>query len=166
MLLYMSFKNQRSGNPVAALIKAKICPFLSTFLISRKTVPLKLQYLVKVFCWIRFHSASSASSLSALAIASSFSSATSSLTTWKRQSHEMFTNQSYTLQMKGRWESNINVWLPFMYSQKWNCYFQNGIVMLCLRVPTLIYLWEIYIFPRICREIQYMDQSCEYINRS
>ncbi len=25
------------------------------------------------------------------------------------------------LQMKGRWESNINVWLLFMYSQKWNC---------------------------------------------
>jgi hypothetical protein len=23
--------------------------------------------------------------------------------------------------MKGRWESNINVWFPFMYSQKWNC---------------------------------------------
>jgi hypothetical protein len=25
------------------------------------------------------------------------------------------------LQMKGRWESNINVWIPFMHSQKWNC---------------------------------------------
>jgi hypothetical protein len=24
------------------------------------------------------------------------------------------------LQMKGRWESNINVWFPFMYSQKYN----------------------------------------------
>ncbi len=24
------------------------------------------------------------------------------------------------LQMKGRWESNINIWFPFMYSQKWN----------------------------------------------
>ncbi len=23
--------------------------------------------------------------------------------------------------MKGRWESNINVFFPFMYSQKWNC---------------------------------------------
>ncbi len=23
--------------------------------------------------------------------------------------------------MKGRWESNINVWFRFMYSQKWNC---------------------------------------------
>jgi hypothetical protein len=26
-----------------------------------------------------------------------------------------------TLQMKGRWESNINVWFSFMNSQKWNC---------------------------------------------
>jgi hypothetical protein len=25
------------------------------------------------------------------------------------------------LQMKGRWESNINVWFQFMFSQKWNC---------------------------------------------
>jgi len=49
-----------------------------------------------------------------------------------------------TLQMKGRWESNINVWFPCMYSQKWNCYLQNRILMFCLPVPTLIYLWEIY----------------------
>jgi hypothetical protein len=52
----------------------------------------------------------------------------------------------YALQMKGRWESNIIVWFPLMYSQKWNCYFQNRIIMFCLPVPT-IYLWEIYIFP-------------------
>ncbi len=26
-----------------------------------------------------------------------------------------------TLQIKGRWESNINVLFRFMYSQKWNC---------------------------------------------
>ncbi len=62
------------------------------------------------------------------------------------------------LQMKGRWESNIYVWFPFMYSQKWNCYFQNRIIMFCLPVPTLIYLWELHIFPRstclfCCREI-------------
>ncbi len=47
---------------------------------------------------------------------------------------------------------------PFIYSQKWNCYFQNRIIMFCLPVPTLIYLWEIYIFPGsvclfCCREI-------------
>ncbi len=61
-----------------------------------------------------------------------------------------------SLQMKDRWESNINVWLPCMYSQKWICYFQNR--MFCLPVPTLIYLWEINIFPVsvclfCCREI-------------
>ncbi len=63
-----------------------------------------------------------------------------------------------TLQMKGRWESNINVWFLFMNSHKWNCYFQNRILMFCLPVPTLICLWEIYIFPGLvclfcCREI-------------
>ncbi len=26
-----------------------------------------------------------------------------------------------TLQMKGQWESNKNVWFQFMFSQKWNC---------------------------------------------
>ncbi len=62
------------------------------------------------------------------------------------------------LQMKSQWESNINVWFPFMYSQKWNCYFQNRIIMFCLSVPSLIYMWEIYIFPGsvclfCCREI-------------
>ncbi len=62
------------------------------------------------------------------------------------------------LQRKGRGESNMNVWFPFMYSQKWNFYFQNRILMFCLAVPTLIYLWEIYIFPGsvclfCCREI-------------
>jgi hypothetical protein len=51
------------------------------------------------------------------------------------------------LQMKGRWKSYINVWFPFMYFQKWNCYFQNRIIMFYLPVPTLIYLWEIYILP-------------------
>jgi hypothetical protein len=31
--------------------------------------------------------------------------------------------EKYTapLQMKSRWETNINVWFPFMYSQNWNC---------------------------------------------
>ncbi len=49
--------------------------------------------------------------------------------------------------MKGRWQSNINVCFPVMYSQKWNCYFQNRIIVFCLPVPTLIFLWEINIFP-------------------
>ncbi len=55
-------------------------------------------------------------------------------------------------------KSNIDVWFPSMYSQKWNWYFQNRIIMFCFPVPTLIYLWEIYIFPGLvclfcCREI-------------
>ncbi len=62
------------------------------------------------------------------------------------------------LQMKGWWKSNINVWFPIMDFQKWNCYFPNRIIMFCLPVPTLLYLWEIYILPGLvclfcCREI-------------
>ncbi len=60
--------------------------------------------------------------------------------------HSLPSTNVYTLQMKGRWESNKNVWFPFMYSQKWNCYFQNRIVMFCLPVPTLINLWESYTY--------------------
>ncbi len=56
-----------------------------------------------------------------------------------------------------------------MYSQKWSCYSQNRIIMFCLPVTTLIYLWEIYIFPGsvclfCCRK--YVDWSWEYINHS
>ncbi len=63
-----------------------------------------------------------------------------------------------TLQWKGQWESNINVWFPFMYSQKLNFYFQNRIIMFCFPVPSLIYFREIDIFPVsvclfCCREI-------------
>jgi hypothetical protein len=50
-------------------------------------------------------------------------------------------------------------------------YFQNRIIMFCLPIPTLIHLREIFIFPgsvRIvcCSQIQYVDRSWEYINRS
>ncbi len=48
--------------------------------------------------------------------------------------------------MKGRWESSINVWSSFTYAQKLNCYFQNRIIMFCLPVLALIYLWEIYVY--------------------
>ncbi len=60
-------------------------------------------------------------------------------------SFQYWVRPSPTLQMKGWWESNINVWFPFMYSHKWNCYFLNMIIMFRLPVPTLIDLWEIYI---------------------
>ncbi len=52
------------------------------------------------------------------------------------------------LQMKGQWESNINVWFSYMFSQKSNfaaSLFKNRIIMLSLLIH--IYLWEIYIFP-------------------
>ncbi len=70
-----------------------------------------------------------------------------------------------------RCESNINVWFPFMYSQKWNCYFQNRtIIIFFLPVPTLIYLWEIYIFPgsvyNYSAAEKYVDQSWEYISQT
>ncbi len=76
------------------------------------------------------------------------------------------------IQMKGRWESNINVCFPVMYSQKRNSYFQNRIVMFCLPVPTLIYLWEVWYFQdRSAYSAAgiYVDQSGEYMygrNRS
>ncbi len=54
------------------------------------------------------------------------------------------------LQIKGRWESNLNVWFRFMYSHLWNCaslLFQNRIIMFCLAISIFMYLWAIYIFP-------------------
>jgi hypothetical protein len=75
---------------------------------------------------------------------------------WLRCTTIMPRNSNITtctaLQMKGRWESSINVWFRFMYSQKWNCaasLFQNRIRMFCLSISTLMYLWNINIFPRI-----------------
>ncbi len=56
-----------------------------------------------------------------------------------------------------------------MYSQNWNCYFQNRINMFCLPVPTLIYLWEIYNFQDWCAYSaagKYVDRSWKYINHS
>ncbi len=84
---------------------------------------------------------------------------------FKRDSHWPLA----TLQMKRRWESNLNVWLPFMYFQQWNWYFQNRIIMFSFSVPTLIYLWQIYIFPGsvclfCCSAGKYVDRSREYIN--
>ncbi len=63
-----------------------------------------------------------------------------------------------SLQRKGRWKSNLNVWFPIMYFHKWNFYFQNRIIKFCLPVHSHIYLWEIFIFPGsvclfCCREI-------------
>jgi hypothetical protein len=53
-------------------------------------------------------------------------------------SGQRYNQQEPALEMKGRWKSNINVWFPLKFSQKWNCYFQNRIIIFCLPVPTLI----------------------------
>ncbi len=73
-----------------------------------------------------------------------------------------------TLQMKGRWESNINIWFPFMYSQKWNCYFQNRITVKCSVSQFLhSYTCERFIyFQDRSAAGKYLDRSWEYINRS
>ncbi len=54
-----------------------------------------------------------------------------------------------TLQMKGRWESNINAWFPFMYSQIWNCavslFPKQNYNALFPNSYTLIYVRDLYI---------------------
>ncbi len=48
-------------------------------------------------------------------------------------------------------------------------YFQNRIIMFCFTISTLIYLWEIYIFPgSVCifAAAKCVDRSWEYKNRS
>ncbi len=76
------------------------------------------------------------------------------------------------LQMKSWWESNINFWFPFMYSQKWNCdasSFPNRIIMFCL--PFLhSFICERFIFFQdrsvYFAAAKYVDRSWEYINCS
>ncbi len=68
-----------------------------------------------------------------------------------------------TLQMKGQWESNINVWFRFMYSQKWNCWlFPKQNYKVLSPNPTLIYQDRSVYFAAA----KYADQSWEYINHS
>jgi hypothetical protein len=65
-------------------------------------------------------------------------------------SHPQSRRPHTTLQMKGRWESNIYVWLRFMYSQKWNCsasLFTKHNYNVLYPSFTYMYLWAIYIFP-------------------
>jgi len=63
-------------------------------------------------------------------------------------------NTCSKLQMKGQWESNINVWFRFMYSQKWNCAAslfpkQNYNVLPPNFHIHVLYLWAILYIPRI-----------------
>ncbi len=74
---------------------------------------------------------------------------------------------SCTLQMKGRWESNINVRFLIMYSQKWNC---AGSLF-----PKQNYIWFSvcrFLHSYICeRFIYFQDRSVysaagKYVDRS
>jgi hypothetical protein len=73
--------------------------------------------------------------------------------------------------MKGRWESSINVWIPFMYFQKWNCYFQNRITVQCSVSEFLhsyiserfTYFQDQYAYSAAGK---YVDRFWEYINLS
>jgi hypothetical protein len=74
-----------------------------------------------------------------------------------------------TLQMKGRWESNINFWFPFPRNE--TVIPKNRIIMFRLPVPTLINLWEIYMYiskdwSAYSAAGKYVGQSWEYINSS
>jgi hypothetical protein len=72
------------------------------------------------------------------------------------------------LQMKGWGESNINVWFPFMYSQKWSCYFQNRIIMFCHFLHSYICERFIYLQDWCAYSAagKYMDRYMEIYNRS
>ncbi len=63
-----------------------------------------------------------------------------------------------TLQMKGRWESNINGWFQFMYSQKLNCYYKitNYIVL----SPSSYFPGSVCLYSAAWK---YVDRSWEYM---
>ncbi len=77
------------------------------------------------------------------------------------------------LQMKGRWEFNINFWFPFINSQKWNCaaslFSKQNYIVLSPNVYTRISIERyIYFQDRSAYSAagKYVDRSWEYINRS
>jgi hypothetical protein len=58
--------------------------------------------------------------------------------------------------MMGWWESNINVWFPFIYSQKWNCAASGFLNVQNVQSAnyTLTYVRDLYIYKkRICLSI-------------
>ncbi len=74
------------------------------------------------------------------------------------------------LQMKGLWESNIIVWFPVMYSQKWNCapFISNTECSVSRVIHSYICERFIYFQDRSVNfaAAKYMDRSWKYINRS
>ncbi len=72
---------------------------------------------------------------------------------------------------EGQVRIHINGWFPFMYSQKWNCYFQNRITVQCSFFQFLhSYICERFIYfqdrSAYSAAGKYVDRSLEYINRS
>jgi hypothetical protein len=73
--------------------------------------------------------------------------------------------------MKGRWESNINFWFLFMYSQKWNC---TASLFPKHNVQSPNFYIDISVEPFVYSHDQsayfaatkYADRSWEYTNRS
>ncbi len=130
----MSSKNQRSGNPVAALIKTKIFPFLSTlFFISisydspfKAAIPGERVLLDPLPLSVLRQLPLCVGHGLVLLLSHLLTHHLKETVAW-----DLYQSIVYTAN-EGPWESNINVWFPFMHSQKWNCYFQNRIIMLCL----------------------------------
>ncbi len=65
---------------------------------------------------------------------------------------KMFYEDISALKMKGRWESNINDWFLFRYSQKWNCaaslFPKQNYNVLTLNFHIHVFVSDLYI-PRI-----------------
>ncbi len=70
-----------------------------------------------------------------------------------------------TLQMKGRWESNINVWFPFRYFQKWNSaaslFSKQNYNVLSPSSSTYISVRDLYISVSVC--LFFCSQICGQI---
>ncbi len=79
--------------------------------------------------------------------------------------------QYCTLQMKGRRDSNINVWFPFTFSQKWNCgaaslFIKQNYNVLSPNSYAHISVRDIFRMSVYFAAAKYVDQSWEYMNRS
>ncbi len=73
----------------------------------------------------------------------------------------------HAMQMKGRRESDPNVWFSFIYSHKCNCYLQNIIIMFLLPVRKLRKRFiDFQDRSAFSAAGKYVDRSWEYINRS
>ncbi len=74
------------------------------------------------------------------------------------------------VQMKGRWESNINMVPIYVFPKNILLFPEQNYIVLSPSSYTLMYLWEIYIFPgsrsAYSAAAKYVYWSWEYVNRS